>query len=90
VRKLEHQSGAVSTRGVGVNASTVRQMNETFEGLFNDAMGRRRSELGHEAYAAGIVLLAMIESELRNWGKPGHFNCHQSSVIVRLVVFELK
>ena len=56
-RKLGSIAGAVR-----VNRAAVREASKAFEGLLNDSMRRRLTQLSHKAYTAGVVLFLPIES----------------------------
>ena len=60
--ELGEKAGAVAARAVGIDAAAVGERSQTFQSLFDDAMGGRTIELSHEAHTAGVVLLSSIKS----------------------------
>jgi hypothetical protein len=60
--KLREDTCAIAACAIGIHAATVREASERFESLFDGAVGRRATELSHEAHAAGVVLFSLVES----------------------------
>ena len=60
--QLHGNARAVAAGAVRVNRAAVREASKAFEGLLNDSMRRRLTQLGDKAYTAGVVLFLPIES----------------------------